>query len=54
MATFSGLVKTSGNPHSAASVLVVAGAPDDPASVDVNVDTTNVVTTVFSLEALCP
>jgi len=54
MATFSGLVGKSGNPHNAASVLVVEAAQNDPASVDVNVDTTNVVTVVFSLEALCP
>jgi hypothetical protein len=54
MATFSGVVGKSGNPHSQASVLLVGAAADDPASVDVNLDTTNVVTVVFSLEALCP
>jgi len=54
MATFSGLVTKSGNPHRAASSLVVEAAPDDPASVDVDVDFTNVLTVVFSLEALCP
>jgi len=37
-----------------ASALVVAAASDDPASVDVDVDFTNVLTVVFSLEALCP
>jgi hypothetical protein len=54
MATFSGLVTKSGNPHSAASLLVAEAAQDDPASVDVDVDLTNVLTVVFSLEALCP
>jgi hypothetical protein len=54
MATFSGLVTKSGNPHRAASSLVVDAAPNDPASVDVQVDFTNVLTVVFSLEALCP
>jgi hypothetical protein len=54
MATFSGVVGKSGNPHRAALVLVTDAAPDDPASVDVDVDISNVQTVVFSLEALCP
>jgi hypothetical protein len=35
-------------------LLVADAASDDPASVDVDVDFTNVQTVVFSLEALCP
>jgi hypothetical protein len=54
MATFSGVVNKSGNPHRAATLLVADTASDDPASVDVDVDLTNAVTVVFSLEALCP
>jgi Collagen triple helix repeat (20 copies) len=54
MATFQGVVSKSGNPHRAASSLVVDAAADDVASVDVDVDMTNVLTVVFSLEALCP
>ena len=54
MATFSGIVSKSGNPHSVATLLVAEAASNDPASVDVEVDLTNTLTVVFSLEALCP
>jgi hypothetical protein len=57
MATFQGTVSKSGNPHRVASSLVVDAAPvadNAPASVDVEVDLTNVLTVVFSLEAVCP
>ena len=54
MATFSGVVGKSGNPHSVVSALGVAAAQGDPASVDVQVDVSNVVNVVFSLQALCP
>jgi hypothetical protein len=54
MATFQGTVSKSGNPHRVASSLVVDAAPDDAASVDVEVDLSNVLTVVFSLEAVCP
>jgi hypothetical protein len=55
MATFQGTVSKSGNPHRVASSLIVdAAGPDDLASVDVEVDLTNVLTVVFSLEAVCP
>jgi Collagen triple helix repeat (20 copies) len=54
MATFQGTVSRSGNPHRVASSLVVDAASDDAASVDVEVDLSNVLTVVFSLEAVCP
>src|SRR5262249_38986806 len=47
MATFSGMVGKSGNPHSAVSALGVEAAPGDPASVDVQVDLSDALTVVF-------
>jgi hypothetical protein len=54
MAVFQGTTTKSGNPHANVALLYVEATAGDPASVDVTMDTTNVLTAIFSLEALCP
>jgi hypothetical protein len=54
MTVFQGTTTHSGNPHNNVALLYVAATVGDAASVDVIEDTSSVLTSVFSLEAVCP
>ena len=54
MTVFQGTTSHSGNPHNNVALLYVAATVGDAASVDVIEDTSSVLTSVFSLEAVCP